>query len=112
VVQPLLRARCPPTPDHTEKESHIYGKIANMARIKTTLSLDEHLLRQIRVRAARSGRRDSEVMEAVLREGLGALERIRTRTQLGEDDADALASSVVHEVRREKPGLQRPPNPR
>jgi len=78
-----------------------------MAWIKTTLSLDEHLLRQIRVRAARSGRRDSEVMEDVLREGLGALDRIRARTHLSEDDADALASSVLHEVRGREQGSRR-----
>jgi plasmid stability protein len=70
-----------------------------MARIKTTLSLDERLLRQIRVRAARTGRRDSDVMEEVVREGLGSLERLRGRARLSEDEALDLASDVVHEVR-------------
>jgi plasmid stability protein len=70
-----------------------------MARIKTTLSLDERLLRQIRVRAARTGRRDSDVMEEVVREGLGSLERLRGRARLPEDEALDLASDVVHEVR-------------
>jgi plasmid stability protein len=70
-----------------------------MARIKTTLSLDERLLRQIRVRAARTGRRDSDVMEEVVREGLGSLDRLRGRAHLSEDEALDLASDVVREVR-------------
>jgi plasmid stability protein len=75
-----------------------------MTKVKTTLSLDESLMRQIRVRAARTGRRDSEVMEDVLREGLGSLERIRGRARLSEEEATKLASEVVHEVRRKAPG--------
>ncbi len=78
-----------------------------MAKVKTTLSLDERLMRQIRVRAARTGRRDSDVMEEVLREGLGALDRIRAKTQLNDDEALALASSVVHEVRKERVARKR-----
>jgi len=70
-----------------------------MARIKTTLSLDEGLVRQIRVRAARTGRRDSDVMEEVVREGLGSLERLRARASLPEEEALDLASDVIHEVR-------------
>jgi plasmid stability protein len=70
-----------------------------MARVKTTLSLDERLVRQIRVRAARTGRRDSDVMEEVLREGLGSLERLRHRANLPQEEALDLASDVVHEIR-------------
>jgi len=71
-----------------------------MARIKTTLSLDDRLLRQIRVRAARTGRRDSDVMEEVLREGFGALDRLRAQAAMDDDQALDLASSVVHEIRQ------------
>jgi plasmid stability protein len=70
-----------------------------MAKVKTTLSLDEGLMRRIRVRAARTGRRDSEVLEDALREGLGIIERIRSKTGLGEDQAVDLAHRVVHEGR-------------
>jgi plasmid stability protein len=70
-----------------------------MARVKTTLSIDEGLMRQVRVRAARIGRRDSEVLEAALREGLGIIERIRAKSGLGEKEADDLAHRVVHEGR-------------
>lgn len=70
-----------------------------MARVKTTLTIDEHLMRQVRIRAARSGRSHSEVLEAALREGLGVIERIRAKAHLSEEEALDLASTVVHEVR-------------
>lgn len=70
-----------------------------MAKAKTTLRIDEQLMRQVRIRAARSGRSQSEVMEIALREGLGIIDRIRSKSQLGEEEAFELASSVVHEVR-------------
>ena len=71
----------------------------DMARVKTTLSIDEGLMRQVRVRAARTGRRDSEVLEGALREGLGVIDRIRDKARLSEDDAEVLAHRVVHEGR-------------
>jgi plasmid stability protein len=70
-----------------------------MGKVKTTLSIDEGLMRQVRVRAARMGRRDSEVLEAALREGLGIIERIRAKAGLGEEEAHDLAHRVVHEGR-------------
>lgn len=70
-----------------------------MAKVKTTLSIDEGLMRQVRVRAARLGRRDSEVLEAALREGLGIIELIRAKAGLGEEEAHDLAHRVVHEGR-------------
>jgi hypothetical protein len=70
-----------------------------MARVKTTLSIDEALMRQVRIRAARSSRTQSEVLEAALREGLGVIERIRGKARLSEEEALDLASEVVHEVR-------------
>jgi plasmid stability protein len=71
-----------------------------MARVKTTLTIDADLMRQVRIRAARSSRSQSEVLEAALREGLGVIERIRAKTRLSEEEALDLASKVVHEVRR------------
>jgi hypothetical protein len=72
-----------------------------MARIKTTLSLDEDLMRQVRVRAARTGRTQSEVLEEALRKGLGVVQRIRARNEADEEEALRLASEAVHEVRAE-----------
>lgn len=74
-----------------------------MAKLKTTLSIDEDLMRQVRIRAARSGRTQSEFLEAALREGLGVIERIRAKAGLSEDEALRLASEVVHEVRKRHP---------
>jgi hypothetical protein len=73
-----------------------------MANVKTTVSLDEHLMYQVRARAARTGRTQSEVLETALREGLGALDRLRRRANLGEEEALGLADGVVHEIRREQ----------
>ena len=70
-----------------------------MARLKTTLSIDEALMRQVRVRAARTGQRDSEVLEAALREGLGIIDRIRAKADLSEAEAFDLAHRIVHEGR-------------
>ncbi|MGH8935584.1 MAG: ribbon-helix-helix protein, CopG family [Acidimicrobiia bacterium] len=71
----------------------------NMAKIKTTLTIDADLMRQVRIRAARSSRSQSEVLEAALREGLGVIERIRAKARLSEEEALDLASKVVHQVR-------------
>jgi hypothetical protein len=70
-----------------------------MAKVKTTLSVDEVLMRQVRVRAARAGTSQSEMLERVLREGLGVLDRLRAKANLDEDEAVRLATEVVHEVR-------------
>jgi plasmid stability protein len=70
-----------------------------VAKVKTTLSLDDDLMRQVRIRAARSGRSQSDVLEAALREGLGVIDRIRAKARLPEDEALDLASQVVHEIR-------------
>jgi hypothetical protein len=82
-----------------------------MAKVKTTLSIDEGLMRQVRVRAARMGRRDSEVLEAALREGLGIIERIRAKAALGEDEAFDLAHRVVHEGRLSRRSKRSPSRP-
>lgn len=70
-----------------------------MAKIKTTLSLDEALMRQVRVRAARTGTSQSETFERALKEGLGIIDRLRAKANLDEEEAVWLASEVVHEVR-------------
>ena len=79
-----------------------------MAKVKTTLSIDEGLMRQVRVRAARTGRRDSEVLENALREGLGIIDRIRARANLTEEAAYEVAHQAVHEARRTRRARSRP----
>jgi plasmid stability protein len=73
----------------------------NMAKVKTTLSLDEELMRYIRVRAARTGKTQSHVLEEALRKGLGAIERIRSKNEADEEEALVLASKALHDVRSE-----------
>jgi hypothetical protein len=77
-----------------------------MAKQKTTVYVEEDVLRAARVLAARTGRKDSEVVEAALRRYLGfeALERIWARNpDLDEDDAMELARAAVDEVRAGEP---------
>jgi metal-responsive CopG/Arc/MetJ family transcriptional regulator len=73
-----------------------------MAKARTTVSLDERVLRAVRVKAARSGRSESEVIEDALRRylGLDLLERIWARADLDEDEAMRLALQAQHEARR------------
>ncbi len=71
---------------------------------KVTLYLDEGVLRAARVRAARTDKRDSEVVEAALRAYLGfeAVERVWARSTLTEAEAMRLAVDETHAVRAEK----------
>lgn len=72
-----------------------------MAKVRTTLTVDDEVLRAVKVRAARSGRGDSEVIEEALRRdlGLGVLEQLWERSTVGEDEADALAVEAQHATR-------------
>lgn len=75
-----------------------------MAKVRTTLTIDEQVLRAVKVRAARLGRGDSEVIEDALRRELGfdLLERIWQKDELGEEDAVALAVEAQHKTRRRR----------
>jgi hypothetical protein len=72
-----------------------------MPKVRTTLTIDDGVLRAVRVRAARTGKRDSEVIEnAVRRElGLDLLESMWERAELPEDEAIAIAVEAQHETR-------------
>jgi predicted transcriptional regulator len=74
-----------------------------MARRKTTVYLDEELLRATKVVAARTDRREYEIFEEALRDYLGitSIEAIRRRSDLTEDEAMELAVAEVHAVRSE-----------
>ncbi|MCY7418268.1 MAG: ribbon-helix-helix protein, CopG family [Chloroflexi bacterium] len=74
-----------------------------MTKIRTTLTIDEEVLRAVRVRAARTGVGDSQVIEAALRRdmGLDLLDRLWSRPdQLDEDAAMALALEAQRAVRK------------
>lgn len=75
-----------------------------MAKTRVTLSLDDDVLRSVRISAARKGKRDSEVVEDALREylGFGVIERIRAKstfTHLSDDEVMELVNAEVHAYR-------------
>ncbi|MGH2952785.1 MAG: CopG family transcriptional regulator [Solirubrobacterales bacterium] len=72
-----------------------------MSKVRTTLTIDESVLRAVKVRAARSGRGDSEVIEDAVRRDLGldVLERIWQRTELSEPEALDLSVEAQHKTR-------------
>ncbi len=72
-----------------------------MAKKRTTITVDERVLRAVRIKAARSGRRDSDVIEEALRRDLGLdlLGRLWETSNLAEDKAARLAVEAQHESR-------------
>ena len=76
-----------------------------MAKVRTTLTIDEGVLRAVKIRAARTGKGDSEVIEGALRRelGLDLLERLWGRNQLPEQEAVAFAVQAQHATRRRPP---------
>ena len=73
-----------------------------MQKVRTTLTIDPKVLRAVKVRAARTGKGDSEVIEEALRRDLGfaLLEEIWAKNDLPEDEAIALAVEAQHEARK------------
>jgi hypothetical protein len=74
----------------------------HMGKVRTTLTVDEDILRAVKVRAARSGKGDSEVIEEALRRDLGLdlLERLWNRNRFTEPEAVELAVEAQHATRR------------
>ena len=75
-----------------------------MSKVRTTLTIDEDVLRAVKVRAARTGKGDSEVIEEAVRRDLGLdlLERIWAKSRLPEDKARELAVEAQHATRRRR----------
>lgn len=73
-----------------------------MTKVRTTLTIDEDVLRAVKIQAARTAQGDSEVIEAALRRDLGfdLLDRLWARDQLSEQDAMVLAVEAQHATRR------------
>lgn len=72
-----------------------------MTKVRTTLTIDPGVLRAVKVRAARLGKGDSDVIEEALRRDLGLdlLDRLWATNDLGEDEALALANEAQHQTR-------------
>jgi hypothetical protein len=75
-----------------------------VAKTRTTLTIDAEVLRAVKVRAARTGKGDGEVIEEALRRDLGLdlLDRLWARNDLGEGEAVELAVEAQHATRRRK----------
>ena len=72
-----------------------------MSKVRTTLTLDGDVLRWVKVRAARQGKGDSQVIEESLRRDLGLelLERLWGRNKMDEGEAMRLALEAQHRTR-------------
>lgn len=72
-----------------------------MAKTRTTLTIDQEVLRWVKVRAARTGKGESEIIEEAVRRDLGLdlLEKLWTTNNLSESDAMQLAVEAQHETR-------------
>lgn len=75
-----------------------------MSKVRTTLTIDEEVLRAVKMRAARTGQGDSAVIEAALRRDLGLdlLERLWKQNDLTEQEAVDLAVEAQHATRRQR----------
>jgi len=63
------------------------------------VTLDEEVMRLVKVRAARQGKDDSKVIEESLRRDLG-LEKLWSRNRLNEEGAIQLAVEAQHSKRK------------
>lgn len=78
-----------------------------MSKTRTTVTLDEDVFRAVRIKAARTGKRDSQVIEESLRRDLGLddLAEIWAKvTPIGEDEGLRLAEDELRAMRRERRG--------
>jgi predicted transcriptional regulator len=76
-----------------------------MTKTRTTVTLDEDVFRAVKIKAARTGKRDSQVIEEALRRDLGIddLAAIWAKVSpAGEDEGMELASTELHKARRER----------
>ena len=72
-----------------------------MPKVRTTVTLDEDVMRLVKVRAARQRKGDSEVIEESLRRDLGLemLERLWSKNRLSEEQAMQIALEAQHSTR-------------
>jgi hypothetical protein len=75
-----------------------------MAKTRTTVTLEEGTLRAVKIRAARTGKRESQVIEEALRRDFDWLEDVwsRVKNPIGEKEAMELAYSELRAMREER----------
>jgi hypothetical protein len=73
-----------------------------MPKQRTTLTVDAEVLRAVKIRAARTGKGESEVIEDAVRRDLGMdlLDGLWRRNDLPEREALELAVEAQHKTRR------------
>ncbi len=77
-----------------------------MAKTRTTLTIDEEVLRAVKVHAARTRQGESEVIEGAVRRVLGfdLADRLWAASNLGEKEAMDLAIEAQHATRKDLAG--------
>lgn len=76
-----------------------------MPKTRTTVTLDEEVFRAVKIKAARTGKRDSQVIEESLRRDLGLddLADIWARVKpAAETEGVKLAAAELHAMRRDR----------
>jgi len=75
-----------------------------MPKVRTTLTIDEEVVRWVKIRAARTGKADSAVIEESLRRDLGLdhIDRMWDRGNLDENEAMKVAVEAQHRTRRSR----------
>ena len=76
-----------------------------MGKTRTTLTIDEDVFRAVKLKAARTGKRDSQVIEESLRRDLrlNAMEEIWAKVNpASEAEALRLANAELHAMREER----------
>lgn len=75
-----------------------------MPKTRTTVTIEQDVLRAVKVRAARTGKGDSEVIEEAVRRhlGLDLLDQLWARNTMSENEAIDLAVEAQHKTRRRK----------
>lgn len=76
-----------------------------MPKMRTTVTFDEDVFRAVKIKAARTGKRDSQVIEESLRRDLGLddLQDIWARVQPApEGEGMDLGGGEVHAMRKER----------
>ncbi|MFT3863205.1 MAG: hypothetical protein QM729_02960 [Solirubrobacterales bacterium] len=78
-----------------------------MSKIRTTVTLDEDVFRAVRIKAARTGKRDAQVIEEAIRRDLGLddLAEIWAKvTPAEEEQGMDLAGEELRAMREERRG--------
>jgi hypothetical protein len=78
-----------------------------MAKVRTTLTIDEDGLKWVKIRAARTGVSDSAMIEESLRSDvkLDVLDELRANATMSEAKASELAVEAQHATRPRAPSI-------